>query len=593
MRGNALAIGVMIIGLPIPAMAQTTRRYEPNWASLDSRPIPAWFDQARFGVFVCWGPYCVPAWAPKGQYAEWYGNHMRQPNSPTAKFHERVYGKEFKYEQFAPMMTGEMFDPVFWADLFARSGAKYVILSANYHDGFCLWPSPRSRGWNALDTGPKRDVLGELSAAVRKRQMKMGIYYSLYEWYHPLWLSDRKRYVAEHLHPQFKDVVSKYRPAMIFADGEWEADDKLWRSEELLAWLFNDSPVRDEVVVNDRWGNSRGKHGSFYESEYGGGNMRPGHPWQEDRGMGKSYGYNRNETVFDYDSAAEMIRMLCRCAGNGGNYLICVGPSADGRIDNLMQQRLLEIGQWLAVNGQAIYGTTVSPFWPRRFPWGTVTAGKGQLFLHLYSRPGDAIDLPGLKNKPTAAYFLADRSHTPLTFETGASGVQIRLPDRLPDASVSVLAVEIDGEPVVERYVIGQQRDGSVMLAAVDAEIHGPSPQLEHRSPAGNIGFRANPKDSVSWNFRIARPGEFDVRISYSCAAGAGGSAFSVAVGGRRLTGRTQETGAWDRFATRTIGRVRLEKAGDYTLTVTPIAPPAWKSMGLESVLLRPATSPR
>ena len=170
-----------------PAASQTRHQYEANWASLDARPMPEWFAQARFGIFVCWGPYCVPGWAPKGQYAEWYGHSIELNNHPGHdenssfwKFHERVYGRDFKYEQFAPLMKGEMFDPEFWADLFVKSGAKYVILSAKYHDGFSLWPDRQAPGWNSMEVGAKRDVLGELTEAVRKRGLKMGIYFSLY-----------------------------------------------------------------------------------------------------------------------------------------------------------------------------------------------------------------------------------------------------------------------------------------------------------------------------------------------------------------------------------------------------------------------------
>ena len=154
-------------------------KYQPNWESLDQRPVPKWFNEAKFGIFVVWGPYSVPAWAPKGRYAEWYGNHMRRKGSPTAKFHAKVYGADFKYEQFAPKLTAEMWDPDQWADLFAQSGARYVVCTANYHDGYCLFPNPYRKNWNSMDVGPKRDLLGELGRSVRAKGMKMGIYYSL------------------------------------------------------------------------------------------------------------------------------------------------------------------------------------------------------------------------------------------------------------------------------------------------------------------------------------------------------------------------------------------------------------------------------
>ena len=116
------------------------REYEPNWESLDTRPVPEWFNEAKFGIFVVWGPYSVPAWVDNG-YAEWYGQRMRRPKDPTHGFHIKNYGADFKYEQFAPMFKAELWDPDFWADLIEKSGAKYVALTVNYHDGFAMWPT--------------------------------------------------------------------------------------------------------------------------------------------------------------------------------------------------------------------------------------------------------------------------------------------------------------------------------------------------------------------------------------------------------------------------------------------------------------------
>jgi alpha-L-fucosidase len=332
--------------------------YESRWESLDKRPLPGWFNEAKFGVFICWGPYSVPSWAPKGTYAECYGDEMRQKGSPTHQFHLKNYGADFKYEQFGPMLKGELWDPDSWADLIARSGAKYVVFTSNYHDGYCTWPSPYHKGWNSVDVGPKRDVLGELTAAVRKRNVKMGIYYSLYECYHPLWQSDRKRFVDEHLFPQFKDVVTRYQPAVVFSDGEWDMDSKDWKTEHLLAWLFNESSCRNEVVVNDRWGKDcRHKHGGYWTTEYAAGLKDASHAWEENRGMGFSYGCNRAERIDDYKTARELILILCDLVSRGGNFLLDIGPQGDGTIPVIMEQRLLEIGDWLKVNGEAIYGT--------------------------------------------------------------------------------------------------------------------------------------------------------------------------------------------------------------------------------------------
>jgi len=570
--------------------APGARTYEPTWEAIDSRPIPEWFNEAKFGIFIVWGPYSVPSWVDRG-YAEWYWHRSRRKGSATQTFHERVYGKDFPYEKFAERLTAELFDPNEWANLFVRAGAKYVVTTANYHDGFCLWPSPYAKTsgtdkWNAMVVGPKRDLLGEINAAGAKRGLKMGIYYSLYEWYHPLWLEDRDRYVREHLHPQFKHVVTNYKPWFIFLDGEWEQDYTKWRSLELAAWLYNESPCRNYVVTNDRWGKTRGKHGDVYESEYGGGRMSPTHPWQEDRGIGRSYGYNRNEGIDDYDTEYELIRMLSQVCGNGGNYLLDVGPTADGRIPVIMQDRLLRIGKWLKVNGEAIYGSRAGPFWPRRLPWGTCTQKPGRIYVHVWGRQTGTIQLPGLANEVTTAYRMGDAAKEPLKVTTGPGGVRIALPEGLRDEEVTVLVVGIEGEPEVD-LTIRQAADGSVALSAEAAQIVGDSPRLESSYGAPNIGYWSDPADSVRWEFAVLDGGEFDVILIGSCQKGRDGSEFVVSVGESALSAKTVDTGTWSRFTPWRLGRIRIDKAGKHTLIVQPRLKPKWKSMGLRSVVLR------
>jgi len=349
--------------------------YQPTWQSVDSRPTPVWFSDAKFGIFIHWGLYSVPAYAdvdsPKAQhYAEWYWNTLTGAqdgkdltNAATLAYHKRVYGADFPYQNFAPLFKAELFDPARWADTFQRSGAKYVVLTSKHHEGFALWPSREAsatwgRPWNAVEAGPHRDLAGDLADAVRAKGLKMGFYYSLYEWYNPLWLSNKPRYVAEHMTPQFKDLVTRYKPSIIFTDGEWELPSADWKSPEILAWLFNDSPVKDEVVVNDRWGSdTRHKHGGYWTTEYTPGMTEVNHPWEESRGMGFSYGYNRAEHMKDYHTSRELVLMLVDTVSRGGNLLLDIGPDADGTIPVVMEERLVEMGDWLKVNGEAIYGT--------------------------------------------------------------------------------------------------------------------------------------------------------------------------------------------------------------------------------------------
>ena len=568
-------------------------RYEPNWESLDKRPIPEWFNETKFGIFVVWGPYSVPAYVDKG-YAEWYGWKMYIEDSPTRKFHVKNYGEDFKYEQFAGMFTAEMWDPDFWIDLFVKSGAKYVVTTANYHDGFALWPTKYARTvntdkWNSMVTGPERDLLGELNEAGRKRGLKMGIYYSLYEWWHPLWLTDRDRYVTEHLHPKFKEVVTKYKPPVIFLDGEWEMDYKKWRSEELAAWLFNDSPVADEVVVNDRWGQCRSEHGSYYSSEYGGGEYPPTHPWQEDRGIGHSYGYNRNESIYDYDSAEDLIRLFSKICANGGNLLLDVGPTADGRIPVIMQERLLQIGEWLKANGDAIYGSRTSPFWPRRFCWGVSTCKPGKIFLHIHDQSQKEIYIRGINNRVNSVYFLSNKNKKQLPTSKIQGGIKIELPEHMPNKAVSVIALEIEGEPDVDRMT-EQYDDGSVYLHCYSMDIHGTNAQIQINGyqKMVHIGNWTDPEEWVSCDFNLWTPCIFDLEVTYSCDAASSGSEFTVSIDNREFSGKTRETGSWNSYETQSLGKIKLDKTGRYTIVVKPASKPEWKSMGLKAITLKP-----
>ncbi len=342
--------------------AQQIRRYEPNWESLNTAPVPAWFNEAKIGLYIFWGLYSVPAYDPDYSYAEWYGGWDR-----SKAFHERVYGKDFLYEDFADQWKAELWNPDDWADLFSKSGAKYFIVVAKYHDGFCLFPTSYDARtihrdkWNSIDRGPKRDIIGDLFDACNKRDLKMGLYMSVYEWWHPLWVNPetREKYVDEVLHPQFKELVTRYKPWFVFTDGAWAADDKTFKSEKLVSWLLNDSPVKNYVAFNDRWGiDSKGKNGMIFNTEFGGGEGFKSHAWQEDRSFGPSYGYNRNLKVSDYDTPNELIRMILQCVSGGGNIILGVGPKADGTIPEIYQERILQMGDWLKVNGEAIYGST-------------------------------------------------------------------------------------------------------------------------------------------------------------------------------------------------------------------------------------------
>ncbi|MCQ2389237.1 MAG: alpha-L-fucosidase [Kiritimatiellae bacterium] len=364
------------------AFAADAATYEAKWESLDKRPTPSWWTDAKFGIFIHWGPYAVPAFAPVPEdgkfhwdcYAEWYQGKMLAGKKAFLDHHASHYGKA-PYGNFAAAFRAENFDAAKWAKLFKQAGAKYVVLTSKHHDGFALWPSPESPYYNAVAMGPGRDLAAEFCREMRAAGLKRGFYFSMLEYANPLYPAIRdgkpgasaltiEEWNARVNFPQLKELAEKYEADVIWPDGEWDYPSARHCSEAYLAWLFNESKVKDSVVVNDRWGSDcRGRHGGHYTTEYvaeGGSaaGLSAVHPWEECRGIGNSFGYNRFETPAQYMSREKCVETLVKIVSAGGNLLLNVGPAADGRIPAVMQDRLLAMGRWLAVNGEAIYATT-------------------------------------------------------------------------------------------------------------------------------------------------------------------------------------------------------------------------------------------
>lgn len=422
-----ITVYAMMLMVMVVFRAHAQKTYTPDWASLDSRPVPQWFKDAKFGIFIHWGVYSVPAWAPVGKeyatyskYSEWYWNRLVTDSSKVGKafraYHTKTYGPNVMYQDFAPMFKAELFNPGQWADVFKNAGAQYVVLTSKHHDGFALWPSAQSWNWNSYDVGPHRDLAGDLSDAVKARGLHMGFYYSLYEWFHPLYKSDVNKYVSEHMLPQLKDLVTRYKPDIIWPDGEWEHPSDTWKSQSFLAWLYNESPVKNTVVVNDRWGKeTRSKHGGYYTTEYDivhnedATNKKFEHAWEECRGIGGSFGYNRNESLGDYNSSDALIHMLIQKVARGGNLLLDIGPAADGTIPVIMQQRLADIGAWLKINGDAIFATSA----------GAPTPVDGNVF---YTQKGKDLYVFLTANKPVTI----DLAHAPAKATVLGSGQVVK-----------------------------------------------------------------------------------------------------------------------------------------------------------------------
>jgi alpha-L-fucosidase len=321
-------------------------------------------------------------------------------------FHRKTYG-DVPFKALAPLFKAEAFDPHQWAELFKRSGARYAFLTSNFHDGYCLWPSPYNRGWNSMDVGPKRDLLGDFSTAMRDAGLRTGFYYSLGEFNHPLYQKARKSgdlkpFVHQHMQPQLREVVRRYNPSFIYFDGEWEFPLDSFEMQDFLAWLYNDLPCKDDVVVNDRFGRGcRGKHGGVYCSGAGVRESGTEHKWCEDPPISRgNWSYKRLERLEDYLSERDLIHLLVETVAQGDNLHLDISPCADGTIPMLQQERLVQMGDWLKVNGEAIYGTrrwgvthegpmveSVNPRLDKNWKW---TETKQRPMVR-YTRKGDAV----------------------------------------------------------------------------------------------------------------------------------------------------------------------------------------------------------
>jgi len=362
MRHVLLIIPVVLLQVSL------SEGYDPNWKSLDSRPIPSWYDEAKFGIFVHWGPYSVPGVVSEWFWFYWNRNDPNQQTDVEANnYMSAHFSPDFTYQDFGPQFQANFFNASEWVDIVASSGAKYFVFTTKHHDGFANWPNARSFGWNSHDIGPKRDIVGELEKSFKSDgRVKFGLYHSMFEWFHPLYLQDAASnftvddFVKTKMTPELTDLIMKYKPDILWSDGDAGPVD-YWESLQFLAWLYTSSPVSETVVTNDRWGHGvQCKHGDFFTcaDRYNPHSLQ-NHKWENaltlDR---KSWGYRRNMKLSDVLTMGEIIENLVSTVSCGGNMLLNVGPSSDGVIPVIFRQRLITLGHWLNVNGEAIYSSS-------------------------------------------------------------------------------------------------------------------------------------------------------------------------------------------------------------------------------------------
>jgi alpha-L-fucosidase len=477
--------------------------YEGTWDSVRTHAVPDWYEDAKLGVFLHWGLYSVPGWAPQvpdiqellvhrgprtmlreNPYAEWYRNTMQIKGSPTQRHHREVYGDDYPYDNFVRIFDEASaranLDAI--AELCQAAGARYTVLTTKHHEGFCLWPTtvrhPAKGDYHA-----SRDLVGDLSSAVRARGLRMGLYYSGgYDWpyngavlkspAHAVLAVPHDRRYAEFVTAHVRELIDLYKPSVLWNDIAWPAAGDL---PELFAYYYNAVP---EGVVNDRWtqatvprnflvdglmlaaGNvlqalwrfipERRKrltfapppHCDFRTPEYAVLHTTSERKWELARGVGHSFGANRAERTQDIIGEAALIQLFVDVVSKNGNLLIGVGPRPDGTIPETQQAPLRGLGSWLAVNGEAIYGsrpwmlssTTTTEGAPVRF-----TACGDAVYALIFGVPSArrvvlrAVDASRVRRVRLVGF------DDPLEFSDEGGVLSVTLPERLPVSAVTVL----------------------------------------------------------------------------------------------------------------------------------------------------------
>jgi alpha-L-fucosidase len=635
---------------PLPPITITDGPFAPTWESLKQYRCPEWFRDAKFGIWACWSPQCVP------EQGDWYARNMYLQGSAQYNYHVATYGhpSKFGYKDLINLWRGEHWDPEADMKLYRDAGAQYFCFMVNHHCNFDAWDSTY-QPWNSVNFGPHKDLCGIYAKLARQYGLRYGVTVHCarsWEWFEVSHQSDQtgplagvpydgaltkadgrgtfwegydpadlygphgpartpeahRRYVLK-WYARTKQLLDAYHPDLLyFDDGDLPLGEagmniaahfynanRAWHDGDLQAVLNIKGPPPGcrSAIVLDR---ERGLADAI-EPE----------PWQTDTCIG-DWHYRRG---IRYKSADTVIAMLADIVSKNGNLLLNIPVRGDGSLDDDEIAFLKEMAAWMAVNREAIFGTR--PFKlsgegrARRgggsFNEGTLKFGPGDarfttkgdtLYAILLGWPADGQAL--LKSLPTAAGAVGEvrllGHDSPLAFRQSAAGLTVTLPAAQPCAHAWVLKIPGGAAlgPVAPSVAgpppVVADAAGRYVCRAREAEIHGPSPQYEEGGGKDNIGYWGDAADFVSWPVKLARPGWYEVEVCYSCAAGAEGSAYGVEIGGRGLLGRSQSTGSWSTFRREVLGAIHIAQAGDLTLTVKPLAD--WKVIGLQSVTLTP-----
>ncbi|MCW5941075.1 MAG: alpha-L-fucosidase [Fimbriimonadaceae bacterium] len=545
-------------------------------AQRDSRM--AWFREARFGMFVHWGVYSVPAGVYDGKPIDGIGEWiMHQGRIPVDRY--RAYAKEFNPVRY---------DADRWVRIAKDAGMKYIVITSKHHDGFAMFDSKAS-DWNIVKATPfGRDPLAELARACKKHGMRLGFYYSqAQDWnnggsaagghWDPKQDRDMTEYIERVAVPQVREILTKYGKISVLW---WDTPVEMTKERaDLLLPLLRLQPG---IVHNNRLGG--GYRGDTETPEqFVPATGYPGRDWETCMTMNDTWGYK--STDHHWKSSESLIRTLVDVASKGGNFLLNVGPTSLGEIPGPSVERLAAVGAWMRKNGAAIYGTSASPF--KKLAWGRCTRksvkGGATLYLHVFDWPKDGkLVVPGLRSPVGSASLLVGGKK--LAWSRTPGVVEIAVPTKAPDAVSTTVRLALKGAVLVEESPLVLKLGSSLALEPDEATLHGEL-QSEERGGKPNLGYWTDPKDYSEWTFTAEASGM--VRLTTEIATPAS-AAFTVTLGGQTVRFASPETGSYESYRTVALGTYPVV-AGKNTLVVRPIAE-GWRPMNLRAIHVNAAS---
>ena len=553
-----------------------------------------WWNDAKFGMFIHWGPYSQLAgeWNGRqvkvGEVAEWIMKELKIPVN--------------EYRELAHNMNPVRFNAQEWVRLAKATGMKYIVITAKHHDGFAMYKSNVS-SYNIVDWTPfKRDPLKELSQACAEVGIKFCIYYSHREdWDHPggygnNWEYDNdwgsnfydhekfEKYLEEKAKPQLRELLTNYGPIGLV----W-FDRGMFTPEQGLEFVNLVHSIQPSTLINGRVGNYEQEFLGDYQNMNDNGTPPGGmrEYWEAPQTLNSTWGFSKFDTLWKKPEA--VIQRLVEIVSRGGNYLLNIGPKGSGEIPRATIEIFRKVGLWVERNAESIYGTTANPF--GELPWGYCTVKESKLYLFIRDWPQDnVLTVSGVKNPVTSAYFLVDKS-TKLSVNQADNLTRITLPAKAPDDPISVLVLEIDGFPKVNPSVVLQNDTGVIEFNYLTAKTRGKTMTRFNRKGGFHISKWTGPEDAVDWFVNVTKPGKFKVNITYAANKEWEGKYFEITIGKSHIEKQVICTGDWYEYHEFPVGYIEFPKAGMYTLTIRPKVQSDTYLMYLNSISLNPVES--